>query len=258
MSLKRLTSGLLFALLILSPLAATAAGSFDQRLDVLERRVDRITDLTLQLQAIQEDNRQLRGQIEQLQHEIALLKRKQRDLYLDIDQRIASLQQTPAPAVPAAPPSTATAATPAAVAAPRPSTPAAADPAREEAEYKAAYALLSPQQRRYQEAVKAFRAFLEKYPHSKLAANAQYWMAEASYVLQDNETALREFQKVVSDYPDSPKVAGALLKIGYIQHALGQRAAAKATLEQVVRDYPNTAVADMAKQRLQRLARETR
>lgn len=257
MALKPLLAGLLVALLVSPPMMAGAAQSVAQRLDVLERRVDRITDLTLQLQAMQEENRQLRGQIEQLQHEIALLKRKQRDLYLDIDQRIASLQQMPAKAVPAAPvikpsqPALATKTAPASV-------PVVSDPAQEEAEYKAAYALLSPQQRRYKEAVKAFRDFLEKHPHSKLAANAQYWMAEASYVLQDNETALREFQKVVSDYPDSPKVAGALLKIGYIQHALGQKDAARATLQRVIKDYPNTAVADMAQQRLQRIDREGR
>lgn len=257
MTLKHLLAGLSFALLVSLPMVAGAAESVAQRLDVLERRVDRITDLTLQLQAMQEENRQLHGQIEQLQHEIALLKRKQRDLYLDVDQRIASLQQTPAKAAPATPvikPDQSAAASPAI----SESAPAVSDPAQEEAEYKAAYALLSPQQRRYKEAVKAFRAFLEKYPHSKLAANAQYWMAEASYVLQDNETALREFQKVVSDYPDSPKVSGALLKIGYIQHALGQKDAARATLQRVIKDFPNTAVADMAQQRLQRIDREGR
>ena len=38
-----------------------------------------------------------------------------------------------------------------------------------QAEYQAAYALLSPQNKRYDDAAKAFTAFLKKYPNDELA-----------------------------------------------------------------------------------------
>ena len=123
----------------------------------------------------------------------------------------------------------------------------------ERAEYNAAFKLLSPSEKRYPEAIKAFNAFLQKYPASGLADNAQYWLAEAHYVSQQNTEALQEFEKVVSQYPDSSKISGALLKIGYLQQAAGQVDEARQTLSRVVRDYPGTAAANMAKNRLQKL-----
>lgn len=261
---KRLCLGLMTGLMIAAPLSAAPSDPVALRLDILERRVGKVSELTLQLDALRQENRQLRGEIEVLQHEIDSLKRKQRDLYLDVDQRISRLQLAPQAAAPATPATPAEqpasveqpVATTTAVAgqrAPRP-----ADPAREQADYKAAYALLSPQQKRYKEAVTAFRAFLADYPDSKLAANAQYWLAEASYVTGDNQTALAEFQKVLDAYPGSIKIPDAKLKIGYIHHALGDLAKAREILQQVIREYPDSSVADFAQQRLQRIAAESR
>lgn len=271
---KRLCLGLLTGLVVAAPLYAASSDPVSLRLDILERRVSKVSDLTLQLSALREENQQLRGAIELLQHEIDTLKRKQRDLYLDVDQRISSLQQAPAapaaaPVAPAAggsgpapvPSKIEPIGRPTADVQPVSVTPAPAqaiDPAQEQADYKAAYSLLSPQQRRYKEAVKAFRAFLAKYPGSKLAANAQYWLAEASYVTGDNETALAEFQQVLDSYPGSIKIPDAQLKIGYIQHALGNPDKAREILNRVVRDYPETSVADFAQQRLQRITTESR
>jgi tol-pal system protein YbgF len=244
---------------------ATVAPAADERLDRLERRVAKITELTLQIDALRRDNRELRGQIERQQHVIETLQRKQRDLYQDIDQRLSQLQSSGSPNAAGAAGSDAVldglpGGTPLAgpERARRPASPAAADPARELVEYQAAYDLLRPEQRRYDEAIQAFRAFLQNYPNGKLADNAQYWLAEASYVTQDNAVALAEFQKVVDNYPDSTKVPGSLLKIGYLQHASGQIDAARQTLSKVVDDYPTTSAASMARQRLQRIDREAR
>lgn len=265
---KRLCLGLMTGLMVAAPLGAAPSDPVSLRLDVLERRVSKVSELTLQLDALRQENRELRGEIEVLQHEIDTLKRKQRDLYLDVDQRISNLQQRPAAAVPVAHAPLQGQAAPSVMPIERPAaaTPPAAspspaqvvDPVQEQADYKAAYALLSPQQKRYKEAVTAFRAFLGKYPGSKLAANAQYWLAEASYVTGDNQTALAEFQKVLDQYPGSIKIPDAQLKIGYIQHALGNIDQARKILQRVVRDHPNTSVADFAQQRLQRIATESR
>jgi tol-pal system protein YbgF len=215
-----------------------------EQFERLERRVDKVTELTLQIDQLRRENRELRGQVELQQHAIETLKRQLRDIYQDVDQRISQLQGTPAvPAVPVAP---------AAQGAPV----AGGDPAREEAEYQAAYDLLRPDQRRYDEAVEAFQAFLARYPGGRFADNAQYWLAEANYVRQDNEAARAGFLHLIETYPDSPKVSGAKLKLGYLAHAAGDLDTAKRYLDEVIAEYPDTQAATMARQRLERIARQ--
>jgi tol-pal system protein YbgF len=117
--------------------------------------------------------------------------------------------------------------------------------------YKQAYDLLK--QRRYDEAKQAFQMFLVKYPRGNLAANAQYWVGETSYVLRDFTAAMTEFDKVVQHYPDSSKVPGALLKIAYIQFERKEWPASRKTLEGMVNKYPTTTAARLARDRLERM-----
>jgi len=243
---------LLVALVVLlGSQSAAFAQSTSQRLDLLERRVARITDLTLQLDELRRENRALRGETEQLRHEIEQLKRKQRDIYLDIDQRLgagsAGQLSGNTPATGGAP-STATGS--GAAAAPVAAT---ANRKQVETEYQAAYALLDPKEKRYDEAAAAFATFVEKYPADPLAANAQYWLGEAYYVSQKNAEALAAFQVVVDRYPASNKAAGALFKIGRLQQAAGQRNAARDSYRRILSDYPNSSAAGLARQRLDKL-----
>jgi tol-pal system protein YbgF len=269
--MKRFVSCLLLTAVLPAVAYAASGATMEQRLEKLERRVGTVTDLTLRLDAMQRENRQLRGEIETLQYQIEKLKRKQRDIYLDIDQRLSNLQSAPGaaapvPAVPA--PKGPVADAPAPITdlarpaeqqpkAPQPvqaSVPAtAADPQKMQSDYKAAYALLSPGQRRYADAAKAFTVFLENYPGSPLAPNAQYWLAEAYYVSQKNEQALSAFRKVVNDHPGSPKVPGALYKIGRLEHVRGNNDAARKALERVVAEYPTAPAAGLAKELLAKI-----
>jgi tol-pal system protein YbgF len=265
-SLLLLATAALLPLSAAPPLfAADANLPVETRLERLERRIARLTDLMLQLETLKRENSELRGQIEVQKHAIESLKQRQRDLYIDIDQRLTQLQQspagTPARAPLAPPPAPVTTTQPAAapaVAAVKPTVQVETTSEQEQADYQAAFALLSPSQRRYADAITALSAFLKQYPNSKLADNAQYWLAEANYVSQKNDAALQEFQKVVDLYPNSPKVAGALLKIGYLQHASGQTDQAKQTLQSVVQRFSNSAAANMAQKRLQRIKQESR
>ena len=259
-------ASLLFPVLLwagIQPATAAPGSTLEQRLQRVERRVARITDLTLALDALREENRRLRGQIESLQHQIGQLRRKQRDIYLDMDQRLSALQQGPAPAAPVAAAGqggSAAGAGPApepamasATAGPGTGTGGQADPARAQADYKAAYALLDPQVRRYADAASAFEQFLKKYPDSPLAANARYWLGESYYVAQDNEHALAAFEQLLREHPDSAKAPGALYKIGRIRAARGERDEARAAFEQVVKQYPTAPAAGLARAQLQRL-----
>lgn len=225
-----------------------------QRLELLERRVNHITDLTLKLDDVRRENRELRGRIEELGYEIEQLKRKQRDIYLDIDERLSA--QTGA--APAPMPAGDAAAGPAGAPGPGVASPpagGAVDRAQIEAEYQAAYELLSPQQKRYAEAAAAFATFLQKYPDDELAPNAQYWLGEAYYVSQRNADALAAFEVVVDRYPSSTKAPGALFKIGRLHQAAGRGDVARASFERVLADYPDSPAAGLARERLKQSGR---
>ena len=231
--------------------SAVSAASTTERLELLERRVGLITDLTLQLDEVRRENRQLRGEIERLSYEIEQLKRKQRDLYLDIDQRLgggsgSSDGSETAQEAPAGDAGRASAP-------PAPAPVSSGDRAEIKAEYQAAYDLLSPQQRRYDEAAVAFARFLKQYPNDPLAPNAQYWLGEANYVSQHNAEAQEAFERVVSRYPDSTKAPGALYKIGRLQQAAGKTSAARASYNKVLSDYPDSPAAGLARQHLKQL-----
>ena len=263
--------------------APVSAQSFDQRLEVLERRAALLSDMTLKLNALQEENRELRGTVETLQYELDQVKRKQRDLYLDVDDRLTRMSggvssapvspvttlptaAQPAPQAPVAtlpsmsavPPASAVTTLPGATALPA-QLPAAApnvvDPTTIKAAYDAAYQMISPSQRRYADAISAFNDFLVKYPESDLASNAQYWLAEAHYVSQQNAEALAAFNKVISSYPNSSKVPGALYKIGRLEYVAGNKDAAKVSLERLTKEFPQSAATGLAKQLLLRIAR---
>jgi tol-pal system protein YbgF len=102
----------------------------------------------------------------------------------------------------------------------------------------------------YQGAVNAFRGFIEQYPNSILASNAQYWIGISFYNLKDLKAALGSHQQLLKRYPESPKVPDSMLNIATIQSDLNDQAAAKTTLEDIVSKYPNSEAATKAKSRL--------
>jgi len=229
-----------------------------------------LMEVMQQLGKLEEEVRQLRGQVEMLQYELKTVKGQQRNLYLDIDQRLkASASGTgvattvvssttsvpPTPAATPTPPGKPVKTTPvptqtAALKAP------AGDPALEQKAYKDAFRLLK--EGRYDKAVEAFEAFLGSYPNGKFSANAQYWLGETNYVRREFRTAITAFRKVVEGYPQSRKVPDALLKIGYIHYELQESAQARKVFEALIGRYSGTTPARLAENRLQRMKLEGR
>ncbi|MCB1760535.1 MAG: tol-pal system protein YbgF [Gammaproteobacteria bacterium] len=246
------------ALLALWAGAPVLAADLEQRVQVLERQVGALSQLVLRMESLQREVQQLRGEVELQENAMESLRKRQRDLYLDIDQRLGSAAAgnagtTSAPGSASEPIPTGGGSS---LVAPPGSTPAVPDQApvavtgvasaREEHAYQKAFELLN--QRRYDEARAAFLKFLQSHPTSVYSDNAQYWLGEASYVTRDFERARSEFEKVLSTYPSSPKVAGAMLKIGFIQFDQGQPAQARATLDTLVSRYPDSSAARLAQE----------
>jgi tol-pal system protein YbgF len=242
----------------------------EARMIRIERIVNNqsLIELANQLEQLRSETTALRGDIEELRHDTDSAASRQRELYVDVDKRLQSLEQaergaslTPPPTLPA--PSSAPASSGPA-SAPPPRTPPTSAPAAvaaapkagvsDKQAYQAAFDLL--QARKYDEAAKAFTQFLSGYAGSPLADNAQYWLAQSHYVQRQFNVALPEFQKVVDKYPQSSKLPDALLKVGYCQTELGNKNAARTALQQVMKQFPDTTAARLATQQLEKLSQE--
>ncbi len=119
------------------------------------------------------------------------------------------------------------------------------------AAYDTAYVLFHEE--RYQQAETSFQDFVERYPDSDLADNAQFWIGECRYALGDFQGALEAFSATVANYPKGNKVPDALLKAGKCLQAMGRKDQARQTYLEVQRRFPDTAIALAAKERLAEL-----
>lgn len=205
-----------------------------------------VISLASQIEALREDLRQMRGQIEVVGHNIDMAAKRQRDMYVDLDTRLRRLEQPGGGGAspPAAPPAPAA---PGSGAAPAPTVSASASPDEGRA-YEAAQ-----EQRRsgnYPAAIASFQGFIAQYPKSTLAPRAQYWIGDSYYNLRDFKSAIANQQKLVNAYPDSSSVPDALLNIASSQVELGDSAAARKTMDGLVARYPASEAAEKAKRRL--------
>lgn len=275
------------AMLALGGLIAPSLEAADPELEGRVGRLERIlenqsgSELLLQMQRLQSEVQELRGLVEQQRFDIDRLQRQQRDQFLDLDARLAGTGRAPQGGEAAAPAlqpgfvdasspelESAVGLTPAEtpIAPPVPATPGAmgipslpapeTQGAGERDLYTQAFEHLK--ERQYQEAKTAFNDLLRRYPQGEYTDNARYWLGETYYVLREYPAALTEYDRLVELSPASAKVPGALLKIGFIQYEQNAVEQARATLERVIRDYPNSTEARLARDRLERGAREPR
>lgn len=256
--------------------ASLVAAAGVARASELEDRVTRIEtlmqsqgliDMLTQLQQLQREVQQLRGEVEMQGEQLRRMQEQQRTLYLDMERR---LQQGGAAAVPpgaavvpgAAPVTPVAPGVPGAPAnmtidgAPAATPQAGVATPEEQAAYEQALNIL--REGRYADAAQAYRQFLTTWPNGRYADNAQYWLAETQYVTRQFPQALEEFGKVVNGYPNSAKLPDALLKMGYIHYEQGDWKAARENLQAVAQRFPDSTAARLASERLQRMDREGR
>jgi len=253
-------------LLTLSANLIAAPGvSIEQRLvrieNVLGNQV--MMEQMQQMEQIRTELAEIRELVENQDHQLDMIKQRQRNLYNDMDRRLHELEVgtirkpkslsssiEPMPTGSNVAPPVSAAVTPVVVATDKP----------QDKDGRMAYGLAFNvlKEGNYQQAIIDFKNFISTYPESKYVANAQYWLGEANYASRDYKIALGEFNKIKVNYPQSGKVQSAELKIGYTYYEMKDWASAKTALEQVVTKHPNTTVARKANERLQRMKREGR
>ena len=242
-------SGLALCVVLTGCATAPEQDPVVQRMTEMDSRLLRIErvfanqsllELSQRIEASQNEVREVRGQVEELQHALNRTQDQQREQYADVDRRVSALESGGASAATGGG---------AAGALPIPQ-------GDDRANYQAAFDLLKDG--KYPEATSAFKQFISTFPDSTLSDNAWYWLGESHYVTRQYGDALKAFRTVVDKYPASRKLPDALLKIGYCNYELKNFSEARTALNQVVQQYADTTAARLASQRLSKMEGEGR
>ncbi len=218
----------------------TTAFELEQRLQVLERIVQSRTEsqqrMQGQLDTLQEDVDSLQGSIELHTHQLEKVLERQREIYLRIEENLATLQQQSAAVATQIEPNNSPAIS-------------GSTSGAVEQEYQNAVNLIL-QKQDYDAAIPAFESFLQKNPDSAFSDNAHYWLGQLLYNKQEFERAKVQFTQVANNFEASPKRADSLLKLGMIAKQANDNASAQSFFEQVVAEYPGSTSARLAQQQL--------
>lgn len=196
-----------------------------QALDRLQATPGALLSLADTIDGLRRDLADLRGQVEVMGNKVDQLEKRQKDLYVDLDNRLRKFEQADAE-----------------------KQSATQSAAAEQQAYEAGLAQFKANN--YSGAVQSLQSFLSSYPQSALAPAAQYWIGNAYYAQRNYKAAISAQEKVVATWPDNPKAADALLNIASSQAESGNVAASRKTLQTLVSKYPGSAAAEQAKQRL--------
>jgi tol-pal system protein YbgF len=225
-SISSLRAAALAMTVAASALCATSAHAFaddDARRAILELRE--------QLRQINEQNRQARmqlaDQLETMQRELANMRGQIEKLHWesDLNKRAGQDQTSGASSQ-------------------------VADP-QEQAAYESAMGLF--RSGKYKEASSSFTTFLQAYPDSKVTAEARFYRGSSLYASKDFKGAIQGLQAMVQSSPQDARAPDALLVIAASQIELNDVAGAKSSLQKIVKDYPQSSAAETAKSRLQLL-----
>jgi tol-pal system protein YbgF len=214
-------------------------------------------NLQIRFTALEEELRQLRGQVEESRYQNEQSARQLQLLQEDMEYRLNQIEQKIGLGLAVAPEagaeataqgaeSAATATSPSAASAVQaqgtppvpgtpvtpqtePSVPVTTQNAKEL--YNAAIGLMNKAQ--YAEAATAFKQFISQYPKDKLLGNAYYWLGETYYVREDYVQAADQFRQGFETMPEGVKAPDNLLKLAMSLAKLDKRREACVVLQQI-------------------------
>lgn len=243
---------------LLSAVLPAHAGLFDD--DVARKQVSDLQKSTSQ--TLIEQNRlaeqmsrevaELRGQIEVLTNSVNDLEKRQKDLYLDLDNRLQALEagkgKKPVAAAPIEN------AKPADKVADKVEAKAESKPADDAGATLKAYesALSLFKAGKFKESAAAFDKFVKTYPDSDKSPDAQFWLGNSYDMLGDCKQVISSQQKLLAKWPKNSRAPDAMAKIANCQADLGQKADSQKTLKDLVSKYPDSKAASAAKQQLKK------
>jgi len=196
-----------------------------------EQYIRSTLDLQMQMEALNTELRKLRGQNEEMLHNLQDAEKRQKDFYIDLDTRLRRIEAGDATAERVVG-----------------TKDVSADPVSENRAFEAAYSFYKAEN--YPNAATAFRDFLKNYPQSAHEANVLYWMGNANFLLKDCKNSVNSYQSLINKYQDHPRVPEAMLNIADCQLNLNNKTTAKKTLKQLISQFPGSDASEKAKKRL--------
>jgi tol-pal system protein YbgF len=201
-----------------------------------KQQTSSMLDLLTQIESLNQELRGLRGQNEEMAHNLQDAKNRQKDFYVDLDTRIRHFEAAEAAAQSASAQKSAEKST------------AEDAEAVESSAYDVVYAYYKAAN--YDKVLESSKAFLEKFPDSSHVPNVHYLMGDAYFSLDDFKKSIASYQVIVSKFDTSSIVPDAWLNIAACQQQLKDFGAAKKTLKLLIKKYPDSKSAKKAKQRL--------
>ncbi|MCK5355250.1 MAG: tol-pal system protein YbgF [Methyloprofundus sp.] len=190
------------------------------------------------VERLQQEIQQLRGLLEEQAYEINNLKKRQKNSYLDIDQRLQQLEKERGIVGEVTEYHD--------LAAPMQ---ASQSNVAEKAAFDKAFA--SVRSSDYPQAIKLFKQFLQDYPAGEYSDNATFWLASTYKVVNDLAKAKPAFQRVYTQFPDSEKAGLAMMKLADIYAEENELQKAKQLYRQIGSQYAETSSAHRAAEKLQ-------
>jgi tol-pal system protein YbgF len=193
-------------------------------------------DLYYQLQVLQAELRDLRGELEEQKYLLRTLERDHQDRYVELDKRLSSLNEDPLAQF-------------SQTGDPSPRAGFVKDSpslskGSERDEYGIAIDLMRA--RKFQEAISSFQALIETFPNGRYTANCFYWLGELFVATGEKELGRQNFMQVINLYPDNQKVPDALYKLGRIYIDLGDMDIGRRYLRRVMENHPESSAAKLA------------
>lgn len=225
----------------LADLSARIDGQTDQLAAQLDSKAEtkKLIDLSGEIDKLRNEIAGLRGQLEIVTNEIANAQKRQRDFYIDLDQRLRSVEKHGADGKSA---ESKGAEQKAAI---------AEQKATEQKALDAAIAKFKSGD--YRASTELLTTFLQRYPDSGLSALAYFWLGNSHFAMLDCPNAIRAYQTVVSRYANSPRVPDAILSLGSCQLDMNDKAAARESFNSLIKKFPNSSAAAAARERLSEL-----
>ncbi|RWU12871.1 tol-pal system protein YbgF [Pseudidiomarina gelatinasegens] len=226
-----------------APVSKLGSGSLEERLNQLERVMDARNSAQMalldQMSQMQDEVADLRGKTEEHAYQIEQILQRQREIYQEIDRRLAAQpqSQSQSPKVDPTPVS---------------ATSAYSSDVSENDAYEQAIQLVL-RDKRYDAAVPAFESFIKNYPDSTYVPNAHYWLGQLLFAESKYDQAKVHFSTVVTDFPDSNKRGDCILKLGIIAQQQNQTEQARELYNQVITEYADSTEAGLARKRLSNL-----
>lgn len=234
-------------LILTSPSVFAGRMSYEQRLDQLERANQINVEMLNKISNLQDEVARLRGVIDEQQHELGMLNKRQESLFSDLDQRLEEVSGNKSEKKKLT------------ESVKEDNVASSVTETGDATAYNKAYELIVNKQ--FKEAQIALADFVWRYPDSSYVANAHYWIGELhlqNWRSNKSDTlsltkAKDSFNHVGTNFKDHHKSSDSMVKLGMIAQEEGDKEKAKQIYKSIINVSKFSSSSNIAKLQLDKM-----